>query len=482
MKHFDHIKNKLREDQSLPNEFSWENSKAGIFAKMAARTEASGGLSLFTKLLASLGLIAILLFVVLVMFTKDISTLEPNFGDSTKSMSLADESSYAEIVSKTGELLKTSNTLKENKKSISSNTISNNPKLNNNTSGSFPSLGIQEYNSLTNEISKELNKQLKTANINDSAFQTEGVDIENSMNNIESEKLNYSVINDVLSTNQTEKTKLVVYNIQRLDKLTFNGIDFVSTAPELNFFKIESFTPIRKAPVSSPFAIELGFGINYLNQNFGNSMASQERDQYESGNFGHSASLRLRFQLKKNISISSGIEWRELYSKFDAEFVNSYEEILEDQLLEVQKNPYSSEDVLIYGDTLVTITETRKIVHHNRYKQFAIPLVLNYINKYKNFEFGFGIGALFLFSNETSGRTIQSGELMDYDGASQSIYKKNIGLSILAEISANYSISKHLYVGGRLNFSKGFKDWSATEAISLKPSISSGQLVVGYNF
>ena len=480
----DEFKNKLRGNEYLPEDLSWENTKDGIFTKISTHQKANrrrGGFFLSIILFFSALILGGLLFLASLIHwgpTEEVSTHsivqeDVNLQINQKEQIINDSNidAISGILSANSGLSDQSSDLRN----YSVNDITSSNQKNNLT---LDQIEDSESKILQNNYSNIRSDTVEKIKDDPSVYH----------NSIVSDLVPGGLINEYVTFNNVDANRSSKKSHSR-NQLHIHSIDQKISDPLEYYFELPElypmFTSVQNSEweknSSTPLLISLGVGQNFWLQNFGDSDVSKERDSFEKPIIGHSATLRIGYKISDRISVSSGLDWTKLYSRFDAVFTNQYEELRENQLIEIIHSPYNNQAREVYGDTLVMVTETRTIKHYNSFNQWSIPLIFSYSLVSENWQYGAGFGTIFSIRNTAKGKTINNGELLDYS-TDQSIYHKNLGLSILGELHVNYLLTDQISLGLRMGYRQSLKDWSKDEVVSLKPAILNNQLTMGVSF
>ncbi len=180
---------------------------------------------------------------------------------------------------------------------------------------------------------------------------------------------------------------------------------------------------------SLAFQLELISGINVLNFNHkttGTLALAETRNREEKIFPGGSLGLSAGVQMKNGLMINSGIEYHQLWSKFDHSEERLIDSLMEDQLLKV----WISETT---GDTLnqsrgninVEVLETRDIIHFNQYHRLSIPLEFGIRKTTGRFLYGISIGGVINFIYSQSGKMLgDTWDIVEFENNNYWKFKK----------------------------------------------------------
>ncbi len=138
-------------------------------------------------------------------------------------------------------------------------------------------------------------------------------------------------------------------------------------------------------------------------QTANNSELAAKLPQVLSNNIGHSYTLSLSYLLGKNYSINSGLEY---------EFTQSILNI----------NRQRDTTALDSNNILRNAIETRKVVHHNKFKAISIPLSFGVKKQFAKMNIGLNAGVSYNFFVSQKGKTINGQQnIIAFDGQSQTV-------------------------------------------------------------
>ncbi len=522
MEPFDHLKGKLREESPLPEGFGWDDMQKGIFEKMAQtpipinKPKRFRSWKLIFFLLGmgvTLGLVTLFQIganqqeVLSNPSKKEVvsipspSSLDKITTEQASNRTIENSTEQAVQISVTSlnKVIKANIEDKEsiggnasfiitkkdllNTKNLSANIqaglanlnptktiIENTPRIDK-LQGSEKTPENQEESTLKQTIKTPIKKHIISPTIKEME-QLNSVAPPTAFNNT------LSPLKAVINSISTEKEK-IIWALTALEKKPFKL---------LNYLRLSAIKPL---PLSQPLAVEknaqsarfsmaLGAGVNYWTPNWENTIISQERAKYEKAFLGNTYAVQLGYQLKPNWAISTGLMWSKNYSKFDYNQVETQQRTKEAALVEIQVNSFTGDSTKIYGDKIINVEQTRRVVHYNSFQKWAIPLTVKYSLRNRKMEYAFGLGTMLTLSTHTSGKTVNP-EIIDYNATSP-IYKSSFAIGAMGSFDLNYHFSKKYYIGAQLAIVKDLTNWSQTNETVLKPTLFHGQIMIGRKF
>jgi len=160
---------------------------------------------------------------------------------------------------------------------------------------------------------------------------------------------------------------------------------------------------------------------------------------------GTSYSINTGLVFKYRWLLNSGLEYHQLWSKFDYEEVQEIQVLKEGQLLQVWVDAVTGDTLnALYGDTLVNATSTRTVLHHNQFQRVSIPLEIGMQETNGKFIYGITAGTVFNFTHKQSGRTLnKSGEMVDFNENDTTAPYKSFDIGLRASPLMGYQLSEN---------------------------------------
>jgi hypothetical protein len=173
------------------------------------------------------------------------------------------------------------------------------------------------------------------------------------------------------------------------------------------------------------------------------SALATQKNESDTGQWGYQFGFQTTLVFNKQWVISSGLNYQNLYSRFDLVRQINTQVLQEDVILQVLVDGNTGEILnSILGDTLVNAMTTRTIVHHNRYQQFSIPLDFGFQKTHRSFIYGMQTGIGFHFVTTQSGKTLDlDGEIIDFDADSQYTPFRSFHLGLRLSPLVGYQLS-----------------------------------------
>jgi len=218
------------------------------------------------------------------------------------------------------------------------------------------------------------------------------------------------------------------------------------TSSTLELAENEEFKIRKKPPVQ--FEVGLTNGINTLHVKHKSNDYSDLADlknTTEKQDWGTSHGINAGLLFKDRWLLNSGIEYHQLWSKFDYEEVKQIQVLKQNQLLRVWVDAMTGDTLnVLYGDTLVNAISTRTVIHHNSYQRFSVPLEIGIQKNIEKMTYGIKAGAVFNFTNQQSGKTFdQFGEIVSFDENDATTLLKSFDIGLRISPFVGYQLSEN---------------------------------------
>ncbi len=531
------IKDKFRQEEQLPESFSWENMEAGIQEKMntsVVNTSPSSSKSKYLLLL--LLLVSGAASYVFIGHFADRSknsipksvdnfsnvksttatqnfdnNVEVNNNNATKSNTTNSKVVNSKVVDNT---VKNNDIAVKNQKQISTKTNTASQSLNSSTSNqsvlekqytiknevlnnNSNSLRDKENNvglnggqiaNSSNFISKDKtsspsqNIQQVTTNKNDKT-------IENSSRSIDN--LNQNSNQNIASSNKTEiPTNFEISNLASNDVKQNLVINFLALLPmsplvyQTNALKIKNKVvpnpKIEQQKEGSKNMLYAFAGGNLGLSKYGTNNVGMLKADYEKDVVDKSFGLGFERKIFGNYSIDAALLYNKIHSNLDYVSMSKYSEQRDNVLLSIEINTITNDTTnRVYGLGTVTGTKTRTVHWNNIETTVNIPITIKRNFNFGKLDLGIGLGPSLNYSLSNTGRTFV--QLDSLTTIANDYHKKfYVGATGLTTIS--YSLSKNFDVGLRASIFMPFGVIENSAATSVRRSLLTGGLYVGYRF
>lgn len=240
------------------------------------------------------------------------------------------------------------------------------------------------------------------------------------------------------------------------EKQNKNGADFVKNAGEkeeaspllftaftllqnedktaLDSFVIEFSPLIKKDKKTKEIAFfgDLYGGANTLLTDFQlqtDSLTDAIENKSESGLIGNTVGVNIGATYQ-GWQLRTGVALHTFNTRFDFGQTTT-RNVLQSQVLKtVFIDSTGAVQNQVFGDTTVTVTDTRRIEHYNQYHLLEIPLEIGRYRTQGKFMYGVNVGVGFNFLLNQSGRTLDlNGEILDFNQNTTPVLCKDFGIS-----------------------------------------------------
>ena len=249
---------------------------------------------------------------------------------------------------------------------------------------------------------------MKSAYINDKEL------IHLSKDSSSQKAMSSSMISDLEQDTKNSSSSLADQRmIESFSFLPTNLTFLAAVHPDLPAFEISEYKALRnKNSKSITWDLSLLVGINKAHFKYQSALDTivALKQSAEKGEWGINYGAHVGLRWKKHWLLNTGLEYHQLWSKFDYENKKNIQVLKENQLLKVWLDEASGDTLdTRYGDTLVNAVATQNILHYNQYRHFSIPLEIGIRKELGKLIYGLKAGAIFSFTTAQSGRAFDKG-------------------------------------------------------------------------
>jgi len=462
MDHFDKFKKQIRKASDLPDYLDWVEVKDGI----KTQEDKPRKRRWLFFLILGIGLIGAGLFVSQQNNSPKVDITNNNLAtqdflektDSSQSEKIQTNTLDAEL----GKLVVEKN---DNSNSTANSSATSIINHNNNTKSILDKTTNGSFKNSYIAIDKPIKNQVKFSN-----------ESKNIYTYLTKESTN---ISEAINGNGQLKTSRAQLRLEHLSLVNPSHLELPARDLIVIKPKIDSDLD-QKAKLIHPWQLSFGIGLNNWDFNFNDLETSTQRKNSEKTLKGFSTSIGLKKQISKNIYVATGLNWNRLFSKFEHEFVNVYQEEREGQIIELTQRPLSSLIDTTIGVGLVNITENRAITHFNKWDIYSIPFIAGWQVQSSKFEFGVGLGIESIFMKNVKGRTIKRSQLLEYTNTNTD-YNAAFNFGLIGELSGSYMLTSKFNLGFKVSHNRQLNSWSKDLYLNLSPRITNGQLFISMN-
>lgn len=321
-----------------------------------------------------------------------------------------------------------------------------------------------------NEILTE-DKAIKT--IIEKAFQN---NVEDSLNTV---NITSNTENEIIKSKDTKIEKAE----DKLNPLPLAKVE-IETNEEIVEMKLKYLTrPIKIfKPQSDHFSeVAIYGGLLYRDYSLSEVIQSQVDNPYTLSdkalpgiNFG----ILAKYNLHKNMYISSGVNFDKMYNKYTYKGEKNTEVLQTNVLKQIKLNLLGNQTENVYGDSLATTRISRSAIKRNEIFNIAIPLTLGYEMSVSQWRFGIDAGPMFSIYTKASGKIKYNDDLSVYE--QKGIIKNTLGFGISGGMTTSYHITDKMYFGAKIGLSKYFNNYTITAGEIKLPLQYNAVIVAGY--
>ena len=260
---------------------------------------------------------------------------------------------------------------------------------------------------------------------------------------------------------------------KQINELPFIKNSLVSLAVPYRNLHFQSEAIITTNTLSK-WSVGISAGITGWAANYKGGLLADAKSNVETTLIGYGMESNLTYHLNNKWQLSTGIEFLQtsnrlnFYSEKDTTIIQNINTVTE-------VSSYTGNVITeVYEDVPLDGKVWRKVVHHNNFQQWSIPILIarnwNWNNKLNLIT---GIGTKFTFISNESGKTIQS------LNTEQSIFEPKVidsedyniknSLSIIANIALQYQMSDHWSFRFGIQANQNLNDIDQENTVSSKP-------------
>ena len=305
----------------------------------------------------------------------------------------------------------------------------------------------------------------KNGQTNDSFIQKNKQALNNALQNVESKDIQLThstqdaVVAKVLSTTdikeqeQNRESSPLPYvdhtSIKSLSLLPTSLPLLASRNFDLPAFNISENKALKtNSPKPITWQISLLGGVNttrFSYQSNENTRLVRLKQSAETSEWGNSYGANISLIWKKKWLLNTGLEYHQLWSRFEGITVDTFGVLKENQLLKVWLDGATGDTLdTHFGNTRVSALATQSVLHYNQYRHFSIPLEIGMRRASGKLIYGLNAGVVFSFTTAQSGRTFGKGANLVYfkEGESSAAFKDfHVGLRLSPIVG--YPITKN---------------------------------------
>lgn len=467
-KHDNHKKLRPLEDGQIPPELQWENMEAGIFQKMeeikAESANDSGerrrrrGFLFFFLLLGVLTPTALLL--------NRTSTIEDSTGAIVSAELPSEKADDAQPV-----VAENSTNMKEvQPQNYEQQTGGNTAE----------ELQVERVNESDADADQRVELEASTSDIQLAATSSQETRRQiaegNEARSIESGYLGaQGRLVEQLIAEEAVTSSPSPYSMAPVDKLTDEAliIPLISHSATVGVDLptiVSSELPSSPSVSRIPAQFWATAGASWWSPGYGDT--KPERAEFEESILSYQGQLNLVQPLKNDFFISAGIQYQRLENRFNWNTLDEDTEIvLEDTIIQIQRNAITGQETLVRGDVTLTIATEREVQHFNSFSLLQLPFAVGKSWGEKKWRTHLMLGGVASLSFSRTGRTLYAGKVADFDNDRPSIWSDKIGFNAMLGAGFSYNFTDRFGLVTMLQYQRSLSNWSLEEGVTMRPHI-----------
>lgn len=289
--------------------------------------------------------------------------------------------------------------------------------------------------------------------------------------------------NTILPVKETDSlnSTLQALEIQILPTYPFGKFEsYKSYHSILDFHDLDYLNRPSIAADKSPNQLILEGGVTFWNDGDRNSMS--DRARYESPLTSFQIQGYFVRNFKRNYFVMAGLQYQQLESKFQYNTtIPDYKIIIKDTVLQVQNNPLTGEQNVIYGDVEQTVQAERRVRHYNRTQLFKVSLAAGKSWRFNSFQFDVYLGGALNSLVQNQGRMLFDNSIIDYNGTSNPLFQNQMTVDGVLGARLHYLLNQNIGVTTGFQTQKSIMNWSNQDNINFYPASFSLQLGLSYS-
>lgn len=478
------LNERLRSQQDLPAELSWDKMQDGIIQRMPATTAPKVAAPLSARFGKFLGLISVTTLVVAYFYI--------SASNESKAITTTQVTQSKAITLGTQSTTTPTNKILDNKSNDNTDKAASTP---------IAAVDNQVTAPRTQKKHTNINKRVASKNAAPTSIPSadETKQKSSSADNINSLQNNFA-------TKPTDKIKNEIYPQKEgtiknspqgtsahtaKKSLTYRTNNIQQAAEKESLLKVQKInnqfqqvhrttTPFELPPhltISLPaannlasdtkdkkWATSIGIGATYWKSNNRGDNLATAKNTFEKELISYGTNLSIQYQLSQDWSISTGLGYQKIESLFD--YQTQYDT--------TRSTNVASENVRV----------TRTVLSNNKYQIYSIPLTIHKSWRVKQLELMAGLGINYRVSLDNTGKTLANGSLNN----PQVVKLEDLEPLALSQWSAviqldlRYDIGDNTFAGASLMTSSPFKEIQLGTNLTQRPLWLQASLVIGTRF
>ncbi|MCI4670492.1 MAG: hypothetical protein MRZ79_20315 [Bacteroidia bacterium] len=187
-------------------------------------------------------------------------------------------------------------------------------------------------------------------------------------------------------------------------------------------------------------------------------------------------------RFKGSYFVMLGLQYQQLESKFQYnKSLEDYTIILEDTIVQIQTNLITGEQRIVRGDVEQTVEAERRVRHYNRSRLLKASIGMGKSWSFRAFQTDLYAGASLNAWVQNQGRTLSGDSVVDYNGASNSLFQNQYTLDGMLGVRVHYFLNPNVGLTAGLQTQKSLMNWSQKVNINHYPASFNLQLGLSYS-
>jgi len=219
----------------------------------------------------------------------------------------------------------------------------------------------------------------------------------------------------------------------------------------------------------SPHQLILEGGPTFWNQGYGKN--KPESAQYEAPILSFQLQGHYMRSLKGNHFVMLGLQYQQLESRFQYnKTIEDYPIILEDTILQVRNNVVTGDQTIRRGDVETSVLAERNVQHYNISRLIKLSMGMGKSWRFHSFQTDVYLGGMLNSWVQNQGRTLSKDEVVDYSGASNSLFQNQFTAEGMMGIRLHYDLNPNIALSTGLQAQKSLMNWSNQNGINQYPA------------
>jgi len=248
-----------------------------------------------------------------------------------------------------------------------------------------------------------------------------------------------------------------------------NKIHLEAITPSLSTQQIYRAYPSSIPQLKPTHQLIFEGGITFWKPAYGSTQPG--RAQYESQLPSFQLQGHYMKSLNENFFFMAGLQYQRLESRFDYNTsIENYPITLQDTIIQVRNNLATREQTIVRGDVEQLVEAERIIRHYNTTQLFKVSAGIGKSWHFRSFQTDLYLGGALNTVVQNQGRSLYQGEIIDYYGASNSIFQNQMTVDGMVGARLHYFFTRKVGIMTDLQLQRSLMNWSNQEAVNFYPT------------